>query len=84
MKIIETKKTRKVGNSLVVTLSNEVQEALDIKENDNLVFQLNDNNELVLKSAEQSNEVPQDEFVKLMKQVSKEDFDAFRKLVERW
>lgn len=38
MKILNTRRVRKVGNSKVVTLPNELLEKLNVKENDNIVF----------------------------------------------
>lgn len=38
LKILNTRRVRKVGNSKVVTLPNELLEKLNVKENDNIVF----------------------------------------------
>lgn len=79
MKILDTKKVRKVGNSKVMTLSNELLETLGVDDNGSITFILNDNNQIVL----QSSEIPKDDFTEMMYDIEKDNHDVFKGLVDK-
>lgn len=78
MKILDTRKIRKVGNSSVVTLPTDLLNKLNVENNEDLVF-IEQNGKIYIQSAIAQNE----DFNATLEHLSDEHDDVFKKLVDR-
>lgn len=78
MKILDTRKVRKVGNSSVVTLPKDLLDKLNLDDDENLVF-IEHDDKIFIQSATQKNK----DFNSMLEQLTDEHDDVFRKLVDR-
>lgn len=78
MRILDTRKVRKVGNSSVVTLPVHLLDKLNIENNEDIVFVEHDN-KIFIQSAVSKEE----EFNSMMDQITEEYDDVFKELVDR-
>lgn len=78
MKILDTKKIRKVGNSSVVTLSKALLDKLNVEDDDTLVF-IEHDGKIFIQSAIQKDK----DLNNMLEQLTDEHDEVFRKLVDR-
>ena len=78
LKILDTRKVRKVGNSSVVTLPVHVLDKLNIENDEDIVFVEHDNKVYI-----QSAVSKEEKFNSKMDQITKEYDDVFKELVDR-
>lgn len=78
MKILDTKKIRKVGNSSVVTLPKALLDKLNVEDDDTLVF-IEHDGKIFIQSAIQKDK----DLNNMLEQLTDEHDEVFRKLVDR-
>lgn len=83
MKILDVKKVRTVGNSKVMTLSNEVLEALNLDVNDNVVIALNERNEIIIVPNHKENTEVDSDFTNSLKNMSSLHSEVVKELVDK-
>ncbi|MDS3884563.1 AbrB/MazE/SpoVT family DNA-binding domain-containing protein [Staphylococcus hominis] len=73
--MITSRKVRRAGNSLVVSIPNEVLEALDIKEGNNVQFNIKDNQVYLEKEVNE-----QERFYKLLEETMNDYHEALERI----
>ncbi|WP_326515256.1 AbrB/MazE/SpoVT family DNA-binding domain-containing protein [Staphylococcus hominis] len=73
--MITSRKVRRAGNSLVVSIPNEVLEALDIKEGNNVQFNIKDNQVYLEKEVNE-----QERFYKLLEETMNDYHEALDRI----